>query len=90
MNRLFSTVAVLAMMLTADAICVAETISARGVLGENLTAALLVLEGIVGVGIVTWCAVLLRRKYVRDATAIRAGDFAPLRQLRRLLSTVWS
>jgi hypothetical protein len=90
MNRLFSTLAVLAMLLIADAICVGETISAREGLGENLTTALLAVEGVMGVGIITGCVVLLRRHYFRHITATRPGRFEVARQLRRLLSTVWS
>jgi hypothetical protein len=89
MNRLFSTLAVLAMMLIADAICVGETLSARQALGENVTAALLVLEGVVGLGIIVGSVILLRRHYVREIAATHRGRFEVGQQLRRLLSTVW-
>jgi len=88
MNRLFSAICVLSMMLLAVLICVRQTIAAGDGLGDAARV-LLAAEAFAVVGILAILGLLLRKMMPlsRRPTEQR---FEAFRSLRRLLSTVWS
>ena len=86
MHRLFSTVAVLVLMLCAVAVCVWQTIAIRDAFNENIATALVAFEVLLGAGIVAACASLLRGK-ISDPKPVRIERGQPL---RRIFSAVWS
>lgn len=89
MNRLFSAISVLAMMLLAVVICVRQTLIARDSLG-NLATMLLTAEVLAAIGILAISGLLMRRILHVSPRATRRQRFEALRSLRRILSAVWS
>ena len=66
MNRTFTCLTVLAMMLLADALCVKQTIEFREMLESSSIATLLSIEGIVAGIIVASSGSLLRKRFARQ------------------------
>lgn len=90
MNRSFSTLTILAMVLLAIAICIRQTLE----VGESLTGAtattLIVVQSVLAVSVFAVAVLLIRSEYARRILALRRSRFEIAQPLRRLLSTVWS
>lgn len=80
MNNTFTCLAVLAMMLLADAICVKQTIDLRGLLDGSTTAILLSLEGLMGGVFIASCVSLLRKRFARQKKPISRRPVAAAAQ----------
>lgn len=66
MNRTFSTIAVLAMLLIAIALCAKQTFDARGVVDDWTLTLLFISEGLVAALVLVSGATVLRRRFVRE------------------------
>lgn len=64
MNRTFTGLSVLVMMLLADALCIKQTIEFRGALESSTLAVLLSVEGIVAGVLIASSVSLLRKRFV--------------------------
>ena len=89
MNRSFSAICVLAMMLLAVVICVRQTLIAGDSLGDVATI-LLTADVLAAIGIMAISGLLMRRILPVSPRATRRQRFEALRSLRRILSAVWS
>lgn len=83
MNRFFSTLTVLAILLFAVGLSLRQSI----IQGGDATS--LAAQALVGAGLIGTTVVLVRRRYLRSKKINGAGRGAD-RPLRRLLSAVWS
>ena len=66
MNRTFTCITVLAMVLVAVGVCVKQTIEFRGLLESSTIAMLFTAEGITAGMAIASCVSLLRRRFARQ------------------------
>ena len=66
MNRTFSTIAVLAMLLVAVALCAKQTFDARGLVDDWTMTLLFIAEGLVAALVLASGASVLRRRFARQ------------------------
>ena len=90
MNRLFTTLAILAMGLVAVVIWIRQTILTSGTLDDTQNAALFSVQGVLVIGILGGSGWLLRKAISRRLGNAKQRRFEAVRPLRRLLSAVWS
>ena len=77
MNRTFSTLAVLAMLLLATALCVRQTFDARGSVDDTTLTLLFSAEGLVAGLVIAAAVSLLRRRSVRQKKEKLSGRRVP-------------
>lgn len=87
MNRFYTTLLVLAMLLVADIVCIWQTLENSGQFTKTDVTTLIVIEAVFGVAVLATAATLAVKRYGGISRAMR---FEPVRPLRRLLSAVWS
>ena len=68
MNRTFSTLTVLVMLLLAVGLCVKQTFDARGVVDDRTMTLLFSAEGLVAGLVIAAAVTLLRRRFARQST----------------------
>ena len=68
MNRTFSTLAVLAMLLLAVALCAKQTFDARGLVDGRTVTLLFAAEGLVAGLVIASAVSVLRRRFARPKT----------------------
>ncbi len=90
MNRMFSAIAVLVMTLIAIVLSMKQTLTVREALGENRATALLAIEVIAGLAILSFVVLLLRKRFPLVGRSMMTTSVEAARPLRRLLSAVWS
>lgn len=90
MNRMFSAIAVLAMTLIAIVLSVKQTLAVREALGENRATALLAIEVVAGLALLSAVVLLLRKRFPLVGRSMMTTSVGAARPLRRLLSAVWS
>jgi len=90
MNKGFTTVTVLGLLLLADAFCLKQTFDLYHALDAGPANVLLIAEAFVAAVIIGSGLFLLRRGNSKRPTFIRPKRLAAFAHLRRLLAAVWS
>ena len=90
MNRRFSTIAVLGLLLIGVAVCLKQTLDFYDALGASQSSVLLTAEGLLAAIILGSVVLLLRRKFSSRPGFTRPKGLAAFAHLRRLLAAVWS
>ena len=85
MNNGFTTIAVLGLLLLADAICLKQTLDLYNDLGGSSADVLLIVEALVAAIIIGSVLFLMNRRVSK-----RPKRLAAFAQVRRLLADVWS
>ena len=76
MNRMFTCLTVLIMLLLADVLCIKQTIEFRGALENSSIAMLFSIEGFVAGVLVASSVSLLRKRFVRQKRPVSRGPVA--------------
>jgi len=90
MDRFFSTLAIFAMFLFAIWICILQTLEARGSLGTSVTTGLIMVQIVIGIGMLAGTAALIRKRFRSQGRSPVRGRAGFAQPLRRLFLTVWS
>ena len=90
MNRFFSTLTILAMILLAIAICIRQTLEVSESLTDMAATTLVVAQSVIAVSVLAVAVWLIRVEYARRTPSLRRSRFLIAQPLRRLFSTVWS
>ena len=90
MNKGFTTIAVLGLLLLADAFCLKQTLDLYTGLDAGSARVLLITEAFVAAIVIGSVLFLMRRRNSKRPSFIRPKRLAAFAQLRRLLAAVWS
>ena len=90
MNKGFTTIAVLGLLLIGLAVCLKQTLDFYDDLEPSSSSSLLAAEGLLAVVIFGSALLLLRRRFSQRNGSTRARHLAAFAHVRRLLAGVWS
>jgi len=90
MNKGFATIAVLGLLLLADAFCLKQTLDVLNDLNGNSAKVFLIAEGLVASIIIGSVLFLITRQNSKRRAFIRPKRLEAFAHLRRLLAAVWS
>jgi hypothetical protein len=90
MNRRFSTIAVLGLLLIGLAVCLKQTLDFYDDLSVSVSSVFLTAEAILAAIIFASVVLLLRRRFAGSGGFTRSKRLEAFAPLRRLLAAVWS